>query len=286
MNLFDIMRNAGGGNAFADLGPRYGLSAADMARAAEAFLPAFSAGLKQRTADPFGMGEFMRLLSGGDFFSAYRNPAAAAAKRPGEEALAFLFGSPEAARAVAAQAASFTGLAQEKMAEMMPALAAMTLGGLAQQSAAENPVFEAMMRHFSPQGAGAAGSAAGAAGAAKPAGKGPLDRYEEEQDERGSGGAADMQRAHEEMMAASLAALQASTAAWREAVSQMLKAGGPPGGPTVPSGEASPGPGPGAGAAPTGQELFGEMLEPGIRVGEAYQRQMQAVLEQFSPKKT
>src|SRR5687767_5733598 len=163
MNLFDIMRNAGGGNAFAALAPHYGLSEDQMEKAVEAFLPAFSAGLKRSTADPFGLLEFMRRLATPEYMRAYLNPESArtAARAPGEDALTLLFGSPEAARAVAGQASAFTGLAQETMNALMPALAAMTFGGLAKQATAANPILEAWLRQVraepTPQAAGAQG---------------------------------------------------------------------------------------------------------------------------------
>jgi hypothetical protein len=136
MNLFDTIRQAGGGNAFSALAAQYGLSEEQIGKAVQAFMPAFSAGLKRSTADPLGLMEFMRKLALGGYPQSYQNPAwAFGAGRPqGEDALAFLFGSADAARALAAQAGAFTGLPPEKLAAMMPALAGMMFGGLAQES--------------------------------------------------------------------------------------------------------------------------------------------------------
>src|SRR5688500_3679500 len=113
MNLFEIMRGAGGGDAFAQLARQYGLSEEQITKAVQAFMPAFSAGLKRGTADPFGFAEFMRKLATPDFMRAYQQPdwAFGGGRGRGEDALAFMFGSPELARAVASQAAAFTGLA-------------------------------------------------------------------------------------------------------------------------------------------------------------------------------
>ena len=36
-------------------------------------------------------------------------------------------------------------------------------------------------------------------------------------------------------------------------------------------------------ARPTGRDVFGEMLEPGLRLGEAYQREVEAMLERLRP---
>ena len=260
MNLFDIMRQAGGGNAFSQLATQYGLSEDQVAKAVQAFMPAFSSGLKRSTADPLGVTEFMRRLAAGDYLRAYQNPhwATGGGRGGGEDALKFLFGSPDATRALAAQAAAFTGLGADKLGEILPALAAMMFGGLARQSAAANPMLDAMLKQFQP----------GATGGAEA--KGPLDRYEEEQAAGDRGVADPLAGAQGEMMRAGLAAFQAGTAAWQKAVGEAMK------GPAAAAGE-----GPGAGAP--GQNVFGELLEPGLRLGEAYQREVEAMLDRLRP---
>jgi hypothetical protein len=266
MNLFDIMRQAGGGDAFARLGGQYGLSEEQITQAVQAFMPAFSAGLKRSTADPLGLMEFMRRLATGGFGQAYQNPAwASGAGRPqGEEALSFLFGSPEAARAIAAQASAFTGLAQDKLAELLPALAAVMFGGLAKQATAANPVLDAMMKQFHAAAAGSAGAA-----------KGPLDRYEAEEAQRD--GTADFARMQGDMLKAGLSAFQAGTAAWQQTMGEMMKSAG--GGAVT-----------GTGARPeteaSGRDLFGEMFEPGLRLSEAYQREMESLMARLRPDTT
>jgi hypothetical protein len=262
MNLYDIMRSAGGGHAFAALARQYDLSESDVAKAVEAFMPAFSVGLKRGTSDPLGLMEFMRRMALGDYARAYWDPAEAG--REGEEALAFVFGSPEVARALAEQAAAFTGLAQQKVRELMPALAAMAFGGLAEQSKAVNPVLDAMLKEIR-------------ASARKPAAKGPLDRLEEEEARREAEAAAigDFARMQKEMMGAGLAAVQAGTAAWQKAMQQTTKGivggGAMAGDATKPETE------------PEGADVFGEMFEPGLRLSEAYQREIEALLARHRP---
>ena len=256
MNLFDTMRQAGGGNAFASLGSQFGFSEEQIARAVQAFMPAFSTALKRATADPAGFMEFLQKLALGGYPQAYQNPVwAFGAGRPqAQDAFAFLFGSPEAARALAAQAGAFTGLAPDKLAEMLPALTSIVMGGLAQQMAALNPMWTAMQESLR--------------AAARPAtaAKGPLDRYEEEQAAREA--AAGFGAAPAEMMKAGMAAFEAGAAAWQQAVSRAL----------------SPAADETGGAAPKfGPELFGEMFEPGLRLSEAYQREMEALLQRLRP---
>lgn len=265
MNLFEIMRGAGGGDAFAQLGRQYGLPEDQIAKAVQAFMPAFSAGLKRSTSDPLGLAEFMRKLAMPDFTRAYQQPdwAFGGGRPRGEDALAFMFGSPEMGRAVASQASAFTGLAQEKMNELMPAVAAMMFGGLAKQATATNPFLDAMLKQFR-------------AGEADPprAEKGPLDRYEEQAARDRNAGPADLARTQSEMMQAGMAAFQAGTAAWQKAMGDMMKNAGAAGGTAD---------GKGSGTTPSGRDIFGDMFEPGLRISEAYQREMEAVVARFSP---
>jgi hypothetical protein len=261
MNLFDIMRNAGGGNAFAALAPHYGLSEEQMRKAVEAFLPAFSAGLKRSTADPFGLMEFMRRLAIADYFRAYQDPAWAGGegRKQGDDALAFLFGSPEVADALARQASAFTGIAQEKLSELLPTLAAMIFGGLASQATAMNPMLDGMLKKFRAE-------------PEKPAAKGPLDRYEEkaERREREAAAAAEAARAQADVMQAGLAAFQAGTAAVQETVAAMMKSAG---GGAVTGGTQAPE------TKASGENVFGELFEPGLRLSDADRREMEKAVE-------
>lgn len=260
MNLFDIMRQAGGGDAFRQLASQYGLSEDQIAKAVQAFMPAFSSGLKRSTGDPLGLMEFMRRLSAGDYLRAYQNPdwAAGGGRGSGEDALKFLFGSPDAARALAAQAAAFTGLGADKLTEILPALAAMLFGGIGRQSAAANPMLDAMLKQFQ---AAAAGQGA----------KGPLDRYEAEEAERQRGTVDQLASVPGEMMQAGLAAFQAGTAAWQKTLGDAMKG----------AAAAAGGEKPGAGAP--SQNVFGEMFESGLRLGETYQREVEAMLDRLRP---
>jgi len=104
-----------------------------------------------------------------------------------------------------------------------------------------------------------------------PATKGPLDRYEEEQ-ERAAGQepGGDLARMQEQMMQAGLAAFQTGTAAWQQAMGEMMKSGGAPPGAAA------------SGVGASGRDLFGEMFEPGVRLSEAYRKEMEALLDRFA----
>lgn len=266
MNLFDIMRGAGGGDPFSAAAAQLGLTQEQVARAAEAFLPGFSAGLKKSASDPFGFTRLMQAMATGGFQRAYEDPswAFSSGERKGEDALALLFGSREVAEKTAELAAAYTGLAQETLKKLQAPLAAMLLGGLAERSTAGNPVLEAMMSQMR-----------AAMGGDAPKGKGPLDRWEDEHEAQAhaASGAADMERAQAHMMEAGLAAVEAGTAAWKDAMAAFTKGAG-----------AAPSTGSAESAAPS--DLFGEMLEPGRRLGEAYQREVMAMLDRLSSSDT
>jgi hypothetical protein len=263
MNLFDMMRQAGGGDAFADLAKLYGLTAEQVAKATEALMPGFSAGLKRNAYDPFGLMQLLQSMALNDYTRAYRSPAWASSngRREGEQALSLLLGSQEVARKTAELAAAYTGLSQDTVRQLQAPLAAMTLGGLKEQSSARNPMLDAMLK-----------SMRAAAEEEKPKGKGPLDRYEEEQEKRERAAAADMARMMDQSMQAGLEALQVGSAAWQKTMAAMLESGRA----DTPSHQADKG---GDEPAP---DLFGEMLEPGIRLSEAYQREVANMLERMS----
>jgi hypothetical protein len=72
------------------------------------------------------------------------------------------------------------------------------------------------------------------------------------------------------MMQAGLAAFQAGTTAWQAAMAEMMKNARPPAEKR-------------SGAQASGQQVFGEMLEPGLRLSEAYRREMDAILARLWP---
>ena len=258
MNLYDIMRSAGGGDLFSVLARQYGMSEEEVRKAAEVFLPAFSAGLKGKTSDPFGLTEFLRRLASADYLRAYSSPewATGGGRARGEEALRFMFGGPEAWRALVNQAGAFSGIPEAKLGELFPSLAAVMFGGLAKEAAAANPMLAAMLKQFE----------SGASGASHP--KGPLDRYEEAEAERDRRPADELVRAQGEMMRAGLSAFKAGTAAWQKAMGEAITSAqhGKDGRPE---------------AQASGRDVFGDMFEPGLRLSQAYQREMEALLERL-----
>ncbi len=248
MDLFDIMREAGGGKAFQAMASQYGLQPDQVQSAMEAFMPAFSTGLQRNTADPMGFLKFMQAISTGQHGNYYDDPQSAMSGfgiDEGNAILGHLFGSKDVSRAVAGQVSATTGIGQSILKQMLPTIASMMLGGLFRQSrgGGGNPMLESILEQFT--------------GTSRPgAAKGPLDRYEEEQAERekqeaSSGGFGDNP--------------------FGQIMEQML--GGASGKPRPPQ---TPQSGP-----QSGKDIFGDMLEPGRRMGEAYQKNMESIFDQF-----
>ena len=254
MNLFDIMKEAQGGNAFATLARQYGLSEDQAQSAVQAMMPAFATGLKRNTAAPDGMVGFLRALSGGSHAGYFDNPDEALSGggiADGNAILGHLFGSKEVSRAVAAQAQAATGIGESVLKQMLPALASMVMGGLSKQSrGGSNSALSDLMGQFAESFGGASGG-----------GEGPLDRYEKEQQSDNPLG---------------------------RMMEQMMGGGALPGGSDNPLGRmfeqfagGSAGGSGGARRAPSGQDIFGEMFEPGRQMGEAYQKNMDDIFDQF-----
>lgn len=136
-NLFDMLANAQNGGGMDALARQFNLSPEQAQAAVEALLPAFSQGLKRNTSDPYGLGAFLTGLSGGQHAQYFDDAAHAFSPQgvaDGNDILGQLFGSKDLSRAVAAQASQATGTSQQVLQQMLPAIAAMIMGGLFKQS--------------------------------------------------------------------------------------------------------------------------------------------------------
>lgn len=135
-NLFEILQNAQGGEAMANLAKQFSLTQEQTRAAVEALLPAFSFGLKNQAAaeNPFAALTFQHL-------DAFNNASAAftdQAVQQGQQMVSTLFGSTDAGNAVAAQAAALSGVGQNVLKAMLPVIASILMSGL-MKSAATHP---------------------------------------------------------------------------------------------------------------------------------------------------
>ncbi|MBX3584732.1 MAG: DUF937 domain-containing protein [Rhizobiaceae bacterium] len=143
MNLFEMLANAQNGQGMDALARQFGLSQQQTQAAVEALLPAFSQGLKRNASDPYGVGAFLNAIANGNhaqYFQDVQNAFSPQGMADGNGILGHLFGSKDLSRAVAAQAAQATGIGQNVLQQMLPAIAAMIMGGLFKQSTGQiNP---------------------------------------------------------------------------------------------------------------------------------------------------
>ena len=136
--LFDMLNQSP--QAIDQLARQFNLSQQQAQQAVEALMPAFSQGLKQTTSDPGGFGNFLQALASGQHAKYYEDAGRAfspAGMADGNGILGHLFGSKDLSRAVAAQASQATGIAESTLRQMLPALAAMVMGGMFQQTAGQ-----------------------------------------------------------------------------------------------------------------------------------------------------
>jgi hypothetical protein len=281
--LFDMLAKAQEGNGMEALARQFGLSQQQAQQAVEALLPAFSQGLKQNTADPYGVGAFMTAMAGGQHAKYFDNPANAfspSGVQEGNGILGHLFGSKELSRAVADQAAQATGIGQNVLKQMLPVIASMIMGGLAKQSNSQlqaggfgsggNPlgeIIEQMMR----QGGAMAG------GAAQQQPSNPMDNPLGKILEGMFGGGAGQQAQPRGQPQQDQAQSPYGDNPLGKIFEQMMGGGGQA--QTAPD---APADRPSGGAKNPYDDLFGKMFETGAKQRDDYQKGVESIFEQFT----
>ena len=151
MEINELLAQSGGLQAMAR---ELGISETDAARGAEALAPAILGGFKkQAQAQPeglAGLGGLLGQLGGGGLLADVLSPQPTNVSR-GDDVLGQVFGSKDVSRTVAEGASAQTGLDPSLLKRMLPMVAMMVTGYLAQRGAG---------------GAGSAATGAGGLGAA------------------------------------------------------------------------------------------------------------------------
>jgi hypothetical protein len=133
-NLYEILADAQHGEAMSSLGDEFGLTPQQTQAAVAALLPAISMGLKRSTATPEGLGNLLALMAQQpELYAAYEDPRVAfspQARAAGNAVLSTMFGSPEASRAIAAQAQNLSGVTSAILKKLLPVIAGMIISGL------------------------------------------------------------------------------------------------------------------------------------------------------------
>ncbi|PBB39515.1 DUF937 domain-containing protein [Mesorhizobium sp. WSM3868] len=285
-SLFDIFLKAQNGAGMQALAQQFGLSMQQAQAAVQALLPAFSQGLQRNTADPYGMGAFMTAMASGQHAKYFEDATRAFTPQgidEGNGILGHLFGSKDLSRAVAAQAAQATGLSQQVLQQMLPAMASMMMGGLFKQTNSQmqaaggfggggNPfgeIIEEMMRQ-------AGGGAQAPQPAPNPYGDNPLGKVLQDM----FGGGAQQPQSQPQQ-----APNPYGDNPLGKMFEEMLRQGGGFG---TPDGQQAPQQSqPQPQTNPSGRprnpfdDIFGRMFETGAQQREEYQKGMETIFDQF-----
>jgi hypothetical protein len=276
--LFDMIANAQNGNGIEALSRQFGLSQQQTQAALQALMPAFSQGLKRNASDPYGMADFMKAMASGQHAKYFEDAARANSPEgvaEGNGILGHLFGSKDLSNAVTSQAAQMTGIGQNILAQMLPVIASMVMGGLFKQSTGQMPgsgssagggLLGQIMEQMTRGGLGGApngpASAPGSgAGAENPFGK-ILEGMFGGAGQAGTGGMGNM-----------------AGNPWGKMLEDMLG-----GGQTA---QSSPQASPEPQANPSGRprnpydDLFGKMFEAGSDVRDEHEKAMGSIFDQF-----
>lgn len=135
--LFDMMLQAQNGTAMEAMAKQFGLAQEQAAKAVAALMPAFASGFKRNTTNPYDFSALLQAMSSGSYAKYFEDMSSAFTPQgiaDGNQVLQQLFGSKEVSRAIAAQAAQFTGIGQDIFKQMMPAMADALMGGLFKQA--------------------------------------------------------------------------------------------------------------------------------------------------------
>lgn len=150
MNVLEAILNTQGGAAAREAGRAVGLSPDQTSAALSAIVPALAAGLQKNAAQPAGLDALVGALARGGH-GRYLDDVSALGRvdtvSDGNAILGHILGSKDVSRAVAARAASQTGIGADVLKKLLPVAATLVMASLAKQ-----------------QGRAAGGASAGAAG--------------------------------------------------------------------------------------------------------------------------
>ncbi len=141
MNMFDMLRQAQGGNGIENLAKQFGLERAQTEQVLQQVLPAMSAGFKQRTRSEDGLASMLRKIQGTDYEDVYEDPSLLQREETrdrGNQILGEVFGSKDVSRAVAQKAEFASGIGGTVIKAMLPMIASMILGGMQKKTSSDS----------------------------------------------------------------------------------------------------------------------------------------------------
>ena len=137
MNLLKTLLDGQNGDLVKQLAGNFNLDEGQAGAAVSQLLPALTTGMKKNMAAPGGLDGLLGALKSGNHQQYVDNPAAALrpeAVADGNGILGHLLGSKDVSREVAARAASNTGIDVGTIKQMLPMVAAMTMGAASKET--------------------------------------------------------------------------------------------------------------------------------------------------------
>ena len=137
MNILETILNANDGRAVDDLGRNLGLGRDQTMSAIQGLMPALATAMAANAAKPGGLESLEAALTQGGHARYVDHPAQVAqpeAVQDGNGILGHLFGSKDVSRQVAAATAAQTGIGADVLKKMLPMLASLAMGALAQRA--------------------------------------------------------------------------------------------------------------------------------------------------------
>lgn len=131
-NLNEILQNAQDGKAIENLAQQFGITPEQAQAAVHALIPAISAGLSQKAAQPGALGSIISAMEDTNLQASFSNPDAAqscSTVQKGNEIVGDIFGSSHIAHQIAQQASGVTGLRPDLLVQMLPVIVSIALGG-------------------------------------------------------------------------------------------------------------------------------------------------------------
>ena len=136
MDLMDVMRQAQGGNAIANLARTYGAQPAQVEAVMERIVPLLAQRIERNTLSRGGLADTVEIIGHRGYQAVLDTPAAFAnpdVRMAGNDLLEQILGGKDASRKLAAQAAFGSGISESIIKMMLPYIVQMVLGGLGRQ---------------------------------------------------------------------------------------------------------------------------------------------------------
>lgn len=141
MSLAETIASVGGRDVVNQISEQFGLSQGMTTQAIGMLLPSLSEGMNRNVKKEGGLDALLGALSGGNHESYLSKPSALASgdtATDGNNILGHILGNKDASRGVAATVAGALGIESATIRKMLPVVATVAMGALANQSKAAN----------------------------------------------------------------------------------------------------------------------------------------------------